>query len=124
MAKILVLAKSGFGKSTSIGEIPELGLKGLDPKTTYLISCVNKPLPFRGANKKFVVTTPDNIADGNRIITNDAEVVAKVITMLADPNAPFKNIVLDDMNYMAQDYYMKNALKGGWDRVVSLLGVI
>lgn len=115
MAKILILAKSGFGKSTSIGEIPELGLKGLDPKTTYLISCVNKPLPFRGANKKFVVTTPDKIADGNRIITNDAEVVAKVITMLADPNAPFKNIVLDDMNYMAQDYYMKNALKGGWD---------
>lgn len=115
MAKILVLAKSGFGKSTSIGEIPELGLKGLDPKTTYLISCVNKPLPFRGANKKFVVTTPDKIADGNRIITNDAEVVAKVITMLADPNAPFENIVLDDMNYMAQDYYMKNALKGGWD---------
>lgn len=115
MAKILVLAKSGFGKSTSIGEIPELGLKGLDPKTTYLISCVNKPLPFRGANKKFVVTTPDKIADGNRIITNDAKTVASIITMLADPNAPFKNIVLDDMNYMAQDYYMKNALKGGWD---------
>lgn len=115
MAKILVLAKSGFGKSTSIGAIPELGLKGLDPKTTYIISCVNKPLPFRGAQKNYVVTTPDKLANGNRIITNDAETVAKVITMLADPNAPFKNIVLDDMNYMAQDYYMKNALKGGWD---------
>ena len=115
MAKILILAKSGFGKSTSIGEIPELGLKGLDPKATYLISCVNKPLPFRGANKKFVVTTPDKIAEGNRIITNDAETVAKVIMMLADSQCPFKNIVLDDMNYMAQDYYMKNALKGGWD---------
>lgn len=113
MSKILVLAKSGFGKSTSIGEIPELGLKGLDPKTTYLISCVNKPLPFRGANKKFVVTTPNNPTGGNRVITNDAEIVAKIINMLA--KSPYKNIVLDDMNYMAQDYYMKNALKGGWD---------
>ena len=113
MSKILILAKSGFGKSTSIGEIPELGLKGLDPKTTYLISCVNKPLPFRGANKKFVVTTPNNPTGGNRVITNDAEVVAKIINMLA--KSPYKNIVLDDMNYMAQDYYMKNALKGGWD---------
>ena len=113
MSKILVLAKSGFGKSTSIGEIPELGLKGLDPKTTYLISCVNKPLPFRGANKKFVVTTPNNPTGGNRVITNDAEIVAKIINMLA--KYPYKNIVLDDMNYMAQDYYMKNALKGGWD---------
>ena len=36
--KALILAKSGFGKSTSIGEIPELGIKGLDPKETYLIS--------------------------------------------------------------------------------------
>lgn len=113
MAKILVLAKSGFGKSTSIGEIPELGLKGLDPKTTYLISCVNKPLPFRGANSKFVITTIDKIAKGNRIITNDAEIVASAINQLVD--SPFKNIVLDDMNYMSQDYYMKNALKGGWD---------
>ena len=113
MSKILILAKSGFGKSTSIGEIPELGLKGLDPKTTYLISCVNKPLPFRGANKKFVVTTPNNPTGGNRVITNDAEIVAKIINMLA--KSPYKNIVLDDMNYMAQDYYMKNALKGGWD---------
>ena len=113
MSKILILAKSGFGKSTSIGEIPELGLKGLDPKTTYLISCVNKPLPFRGANKKFVVTAPNNPTGGNRVITNDAEIVAKIINMLA--KSPYKNIVLDDMNYMAQDYYMKNALKGGWD---------
>ena len=113
MSKVLILAKSGFGKSTSIGEIPELGLKGLDPKTTYLISCVNKPLPFRGANKKFIVTTPNNPTGGNRVITNDAEIVAKIINMLA--KSPYKNIVLDDMNYMAQDYYMKNALKGGWD---------
>ena len=110
MGKILILAKSGFGKSTSIGEIPELGLKGLDPKTTYLISCVNKPLPFRGANKKFVVTTTNNPTGGNRVITNDAEAVAKIINMLA--KSPYKNIVLDDMNYMAQDYYMKKALKG------------
>jgi hypothetical protein len=117
MSKILVLAKSGFGKTTSIGEIPELNLKGLDPKVTYIISCVNKPLPFRGANKKYVVTTTAEIARGNRIITNDAKEVANIINMLANPNSPYTNIVLDDMNYMSQDYYMKNALKGGWDRV-------
>lgn len=115
MSKILVLARSGFGKSTSIGAIPELGLKGLDPKETFLISCVNKPLPFRGANKMYKITTVDKIAEGNRVITNDAEVVAKIINLVSTPQSPFKNIVLDDMNYMSQDYYMKNALKGGWD---------
>lgn len=115
MSKILVLAKSGFGKSTSIGEIPELGIKGLEPKTTFLISCVNKPLPFRGASKNYVITTPDKLTQGNRIITNDAKIVAQIITIVGNANSPFKNIVLDDMNYMSQDYYMKNALKGGWD---------
>lgn len=113
--KALILAKSGFGKSTSIGEIPELGIKGLDPKVTYIISCVNKPLPFRGGGSKFKITTIDKLTEGNRIITNDAEVVAKAITILSHPTSPYKNIVLDDMNYMSQDYYMKNALKGGWD---------
>jgi hypothetical protein len=115
MAKILVLAKSGFGKSTSIGEIPELGIKGLNPSTTYLISAVNKPLPFRGANKKFVMTTYENPTGGNRVVTNDAEQVANLITMVGHPDSPFETIVLDDMNYISQDYYMKNALKGGWD---------
>lgn len=116
MAKILVLAKSGFGKTTSIGQIKELNIKGLNPKETFIISCVNKPLPFRGGRKNYVITTPDNIKEGNRIITTDAKVAASVISILAHPNSPYKNIVLDDMNYLAQDYYMKNALKGGWDK--------
>lgn len=115
MAKILLLAKSGFGKSTAIGEIPELGIKGLNPEETYLISAVNKPLPFRGANKKFVITTFADYASGNRVITNDAKEVAALISALASPDCPYKNIVLDDMNYISQDYYMKNALKQGWD---------
>lgn len=115
MSKILVLAKSGFGKSTSIGRVPELGLEGLDPSTTYIISCVNKPLPFRGASKDYKITSLKNITEGNRIVTTDADEVAQAIKTLADPKSPYKNIILDDMNYIAQDYYMKNALKGGWD---------
>lgn len=117
MAKILILAKSGFGKSTSLGEIPELGIKGLNPEDTYLISAVNKPLPFRGANKKFSITPFAKYAEGNRVVTNDAKEVATLIQMLASEDCPYKNIVLDDMNYISQDFYMKNALKGGWDRM-------
>ncbi len=112
MAKILILAKSGFGKTTSLGEIPEIGLTGLNPKETYLISCVNKPLPFRNS-KAYVITTPDKLKDGNRVITNNAKEIAEIINNLSQ--SPYKNIVLDDANYPSQDYYMANALKGGWD---------
>lgn len=117
MSRILVLSKSGFGKSTSIGEIPELGIKGLDPKTTFLISCVNKPLPFRKANINYKITTPDKLKEGNRIITNDAKLITEIINAVGHPNSPYKNIVIDDLTYISMDYYMKNALKGGWDRV-------
>ena len=113
MSKILILARTGFGKSTSLGEIPELGIKGLNPKGTYLISCVNKPLPFRGARENFKITTPDKLQAGNRVITNDGKQVAEVIKTLS--TSPFENIVIDDLNYISMDYYMKNALKGGWD---------
>lgn len=119
MAKILILGKSGFGKSTSIGEIPELGNIGLKPEETYIISCVNKPLPFRGGATKYKITTQDKLTQGNRVITTKGEEVAAVISSLA--KSPYKNIVIDDLNYISQDYYMKNALKGGWDMKVSSL---
>lgn len=113
MAKILILAKTGFGKSSSIGAIPELGIKGLNPSETYIISCVNKPLPFRGAVKNFVNTTFPNVSKGNRLITKEASEIAKTITDLI--KSPYKYIIVDDLNYISQDFYMKNALKGGWD---------
>ena len=94
MSKILILGKTGFGKSTSIGEIPELGIKGLNPKETYLISCVNKPLPFRGATQKYITTTLSELTKGNRIISNDGPTIAKIINELI--KSPYKNIVIDD----------------------------
>lgn len=111
MSKILILSKSGFGKSTSIGKSEKLGIEGLDPKETFVISAVNKPLPFKGSSKLYTKFEKPGV--GNRLITDDAKTIATMITALC--NAPYKNIVLDDMNYISQNYYMRNALKGGWD---------
>lgn len=74
---------------------------------------MNKVLPFRGGNLKYKLTTPDKLELGNRIITNDGQTVARAIEKLI--KSPYKNIVVDDLNYISQDYYMKNALKTGWD---------
>lgn len=111
--KALILARSGFGKSTSIGEIKELGHIGLNPKETFIISCVNKPLPFRGAATNYKLTTINKLKEGNRVVVNSASEVAEIVEKLIP--SPFINIIIDDLNYISQDYYMKNALKGGWD---------
>lgn len=131
MGKVLVLAETGTGKSSSLVGIPKYGIGGLNPEDTFLLSCVNKPLPMRNSSEvwKMVTNKPDGslmdfrditvdnigkiITTGNRVITKDATVIAKSLEFLAQ--SPYKNLVIDDLNYLSQDYYMKNAKKGGWD---------
>lgn len=119
MSRILALAPSGFGKSTSIGNIPELGIKGLDPAKTFIISVTSKPLPFKGSSGVYPSVRIDDLASFpnlgayKRVISNNPDVITKVLQELLA--SPFTNIVLDDMNYIMQDYYMDNALRTGWD---------
>ena len=113
MAKVLVLAPSGFGKSTSIGQIPELGIKGLIPEETYLISVTSKPLPFKGSGTAYPITTKEDLNKGRRVITDDARAIEGILLALV--GSPFKNIVWDDSNYVMQNWYMANALAKGWD---------
>lgn len=118
MAKILVLAKSGFGKTTSYCGRTKLGIQGLDPKETYIIQCIGRAIP----NRNFTLTKSAEIKDlatGNRVqvdtVTGQERFKRVADILNALKNSPYKNIVIDDFNYLGQDYYMANAMKGGWD---------
>lgn len=117
MAKILVLAESGFGKSSSIGkntdELREINIEGLDPADTYIVSNTSKPLPFRGSKAMFPVTSIGDMKSGKRVICKNASEVEIALNTLV--GGPAKNIVIDDFNYIMQDWYMDNALSKGWD---------
>jgi len=112
MSKILLLAESGMGKSTSLGNIPELNIKGLDPKETFIIACANKGLPFKGWMNNYKKADPPT--NGNYYYTSDGNTVATAIRALAKKDN-IRNIVVDDTNYMMQDYYMAQAMKSGFD---------
>ncbi len=114
MAKILILAQSGFGKSTSIGKNEALGIKGLNPKETFIISATKKGLPFPGWKSQYTmaVLPPEK---GNYFISNNGYEIAKIISWLGENRKEIKNIIFDDSNYIMQDYYMANSLKGGFD---------
>lgn len=120
MATILVLAKSGFGKTTSYCGREKYGIKGLNPKETFVIQCVNRALP----NMEYKLCKSADIKDlgtGNRVQVNTItgidrfKRVADIINALKDSKCPFKNIIIDDANYLMQDFYMANAMRGGWD---------
>ena len=118
MAKILILAPSGFGKTTSWAGREKLGIKGLDPKETYAIQCIGRGVP----NPNFKLCPSNEIKDmakGNRVQVDSVtgldrfKRVADLLDALR--KSPYKNIVIDDFNYLMQDYYMNNAMKGGWN---------
>lgn len=123
MSNILILAESGFGKTTSYMGDEELGIKGLDHSTTYVITATNKHLPGFGSVKKYPVfpnfslkNTVKEMAKYRRIISNKADVIAHaLIELLKVPNEKLHNVILDDTNYVMQDYYMEKALSTGWD---------
>lgn len=117
MAKILILAPSGFGKTTSWAGREKLGIKGLDPKETYVIQCIGRGVP----NPNYKLCPSNEIKDmakGNRIQVDSVtgldrfKRVADFLNTLK--KSPYKNIVIDDFNYLMQDYFMNNAMKGGW----------
>ena len=83
MARILGLGKSGFGKSTGIGKIPELGLTGLDPKTTFLITVGSRELPFPDSANLYKTTPWNMIRGGRRIIDNDPAQIEPALKELA-----------------------------------------
>lgn len=114
MAKVLVLGASGFGKSSSIGKNDLIGIKGLDPKTTFIISATSKPLPFKGSGKMFPIGAP-NDENARRYVSNKGSQIAKAIDHILENRKDITDIVIDDANYVMQDYYMDNAMKKGYD---------
>lgn len=122
----MILGESGSGKTTSILPNPILNIKGLDPKETFIISCTRRELPGPGMKKLYPVMPnftlnskgPDT-ANYNRIILQSTPklnpgLCAYAIELLRK-SGRIKNIVIDDFNYLMQDYYMENALTQGWD---------
>lgn len=114
---IAIVGDSGSGKTTSIGQIEELGIEGLNPEETFIFNVKGKPLPMRGWRNKYKsidVTKPP--IEGNYLSSTDSSLIIKTMKYI-DANRPdIKNVVLDDAQYVMSEEFMANALKAGYDK--------
>jgi hypothetical protein len=116
MAKIMVIAESGFGKSTAICPSEELGIKGLNPKETFIVNVSGKDFPSRGWKKLYKAIEGKDLSSGNYVDTNDGMAVAGLISILNEKKPEIKNLVIDDFQYLMADYYMDKAKTSGFDK--------
>lgn len=107
---ILIIGESGTGKSTSI--------ESLNEKETFIIQCVNKPLPFKGFKKRYPLFDKES-KQGNRIFSNNYEQIIGFLKWL-NGQTYIKNIVIDDFQYILAGEFMNRAMEKGFDKFTEI----
>ena len=115
---ILVLGNSGQGKSSSMFPNKDLQIKGLKPEETFIINVAKKPLPFRGY-KKFYQEFDRQTKKGNLLNSNSASEIINYITNIPKLGK-FKNVIIDDANYLLTGEYMSRAKEAGFAKYTDL----
>jgi len=89
--RVLILGESGMGKSTS--------MRTLDPKETFIINVLGKPLPFKGWRAKYTAWTRENPM-GNLYTSSKASEILACMDYINSKRPEIKNIVIEDLIYI------------------------
>lgn len=108
---ILIIGASGTGKSTS--------LRNLDPKSTFIINVLNKPLPFKNYKKLYTEYTKDN-PKGNYFCSDNYMHVLRCIDKVNKDRSDIKTLVVDDIQYILINAFMRRSKERGFDKYTEL----
>jgi hypothetical protein len=105
-ATTLIIGQSGTGKSTSI--------RNLDPKSTFILNVLDKPLPFRGYKSKY------NLEHKNYYSSDDWSKLCEYIRAIDERRPEITTIIIDDFQYILANEFMRRASERGFDRFTDI----
>lgn len=103
---IIILGKSGTGKSSSI--------KGLDPKETVVLNLLGKRLPFKGSQTVY------NEENKNLFRVEDHIQIINMLQGIDKSAAHVHNVIIDDAIYSMRKEYFKRAKEVGYGKYTEL----
>lgn len=113
MSAICIAGESSTGKTSAMGNIPEIGIKGLPPEKTVYINPANKDLPFRGWKKQYTGKINEG---GNYLQSEKASVIASAIDYIDKKRDDIEYIVVDDFQYVMAFEFMARAKEVGYQK--------
>ena len=109
---MLVIGESGSGKSTSI--------RNLDPKETFILNVLDKPLPFKGYKKHYLPIKSWEDKEGNYLASDDFDRIIKCIRVISNNRPDIKTLILDDWQYTMCNEFMRRASEKGYEKFTEI----
>lgn len=102
------------GKSSSI--------RNLDPKETFIIATVAKPLPFKGWRKNYIKLSQndDKSYSGNYYVSDKWDKIIKIMKLVSAKMPHIKVLVVDDLQFSMAFEFVDRALEKGYDKYSEL----
>lgn len=99
--KILIIGKSGSGKSSS--------LRNLDPKTTAIIKCQSKEIPFKKGDANF-----------KSVVCKSAQEIGNMVAKVLKEAPHIKNIIIDDLFYLSSHQNFQRVSEKGYNKFTEM----
>lgn len=113
---IAIVGESGVGKSTSILKNEAIGIIGLPPESTFIISVAGKGLPTKGWKSVYKPFHPTENPTGNWYSSDKASNIKRMLEYINKSMPHINYVVLDDIHYSMAFGFMRKATEKGYDK--------